>query len=143
MVLIAGSAWRNCHADPARAHPETQPGVASSREESVVKDELIDRLTQGVADRLDRRALAGLAGMGLATLLGLAPAADAKKKKKKKKKKAKPVSPPPADTGCTRSCAGKICGDDGCGGTCGTCGAGSTCNSGQCVANRGFVFVDK
>jgi len=32
-------------------------------------------------------------------------------------------------------CAGKSCGDDGCGGSCGTCGAGSVCSSaGACVA---------
>lgn len=30
------------------------------------------------------------------------------------------------------SCAGKVCGDDGCGGSCGTCGAGQVCSSGQC-----------
>ena len=35
---------------------------------------------------------------------------------------------------CTPSCAGKVCGDDGCGGTCGTCAAGSTCQAGACVA---------
>jgi hypothetical protein len=35
---------------------------------------------------------------------------------------------------CTKSCTGKVCGDDGCGGSCGTCAAGKTCNSsGQCV----------
>jgi len=33
---------------------------------------------------------------------------------------------------CTPSCAGKQCGDDGCGGSCGTCPAGQTCNAGQC-----------
>lgn len=37
--------------------------------------------------------------------------------------------------GCTASCTGKVCGDDGCGGTCGTCGTGTTCDAtGQCVA---------
>jgi hypothetical protein len=45
-------------------------------------------------------ALLGLVGLDLA---------DAKKKKKKKKKKCKPT------------CAGRTCGDDGCGGSCGTC----------------------
>ena len=34
--------------------------------------------------------------------------------------------------GCTPSCAGKVCGDDGCSGSCGTCGSG-TCSNGQCV----------
>jgi hypothetical protein len=37
--------------------------------------------------------------------------------------------------GCTPTCTGKSCGDDGCGGSCGTCPTGETCNtSGQCVA---------
>ncbi len=34
---------------------------------------------------------------------------------------------------CTLSCAGKICGDDGCGGSCGNCGSGQTCSNGQCI----------
>ncbi len=38
------------------------------------------------------------------------------------------ASPPPS-CGCTPSCGGKQCGDDGCGSTCGTCGANSTCNA--------------
>lgn len=40
---------------------------------------------------------------------------------------------PPA-CGCVPNCAGKQCGDDGCGGQCGTCTSPATCNaSGQCV----------
>lgn len=36
---------------------------------------------------------------------------------------------------CTPSCAGKSCGNDGCGGSCGTCNASSYCSAtGQCVA---------
>lgn len=35
--------------------------------------------------------------------------------------------------GCTPSCTGKACGDDGCGGTCGTCGDGQTCTGGACT----------
>jgi hypothetical protein len=31
-------------------------------------------------------------------------------------------------------CAGKMCGDDGCGGSCGDCPAGQMCASGLCVA---------
>ena len=31
------------------------------------------------------------------------------------------------------SCAGKECGNDGCGGSCGTCAAGKTCTDGVCV----------
>ncbi|GEM_PF-1058452 len=35
---------------------------------------------------------------------------------------------------CDPDCAGKECGDDGCGGTCGSCQAGESCDgSGQCV----------
>jgi hypothetical protein len=35
---------------------------------------------------------------------------------------------------CTPNCAGKVCGNDGCGGSCGTCAGGYTCNaSGQCI----------
>jgi hypothetical protein len=39
-------------------------------------------------------------------------------------------------TACTAQCAGKVCGDDGCGGSCGTCldPAKPTCSVGQCVA---------
>ena len=35
---------------------------------------------------------------------------------------------------CTPSCAGRVCGSDGCGGFCGGCGAGTTCRDGACVA---------
>ncbi len=34
---------------------------------------------------------------------------------------------------CEPECAGRQCGDDGCGGTCGTCAAGRVCQNGQCV----------
>jgi hypothetical protein len=34
---------------------------------------------------------------------------------------------------CQPSCAGKVCGDDLCGGTCGTCGAGTVCVDGGCA----------
>ncbi len=40
-----------------------------------------------------------------------------------------PSSQPPPQL-----CAGKQCGEDGCGGSCGTCAAGLTCQSGACVA---------
>jgi hypothetical protein len=33
---------------------------------------------------------------------------------------------------CTPNCAGKTCGDDGCGGSCGTCGTGQSCQTGTC-----------
>jgi hypothetical protein len=41
------------------------------------------------------------------------------------------------DPGCTPQCAGKTCGDDGCGGTCGTCQNGQSCENGSCVGGGG------
>lgn len=39
---------------------------------------------------------------------------------------------------CTPSCAGKVCGDDGCGGSCGTCPNGGVCHkTGQCIGPEG------
>ncbi|MGZ6142459.1 MAG: hypothetical protein ACXWLM_03920, partial [Myxococcales bacterium] len=35
---------------------------------------------------------------------------------------------------CTASCAGKLCGDDGCGGSCGACPSGVACLQGSCQA---------
>jgi hypothetical protein len=35
---------------------------------------------------------------------------------------------------CTSDCAGKECGDDGCGISCGPCALGETCESGSCVS---------
>ncbi len=43
--------------------------------------------------------------------------------------------PPPPPPGCTPSCQGRSCGDDGCGGVCGSCDATSTCTGGSCVPN--------
>jgi len=43
--------------------------------------------------------------------------------------------PQPCQGACTPNCAGKQCGDNGCGGSCGTCTEGAVCNqNGQCVA---------
>ena len=40
---------------------------------------------------------------------------------------------------CTPSCAGKVCGSDGCGGSCGTCPGSLTCDgSGQCGCTAGL-----
>ncbi len=37
---------------------------------------------------------------------------------------------------CVPNCAGKVCGDDGCGGSCGTCAGGQSCDAGgQCVGD--------
>ena len=38
---------------------------------------------------------------------------------------------------CVPSCAGKQCGNDGCGGSCGECGAGLTCKDYVCVESQG------
>jgi len=35
--------------------------------------------------------------------------------------------------GCAPACAGKKCGDDGCGGVCGECADDQTCETGQCI----------
>ena len=37
------------------------------------------------------------------------------------------------DGGCTPSCSGRECGNDGCGGNCGTCSGGETCSDGRCT----------
>ena len=34
---------------------------------------------------------------------------------------------------CTADCAGRECGDDGCGGSCGTCSAALSCDNGNCI----------
>ena len=38
-----------------------------------------------------------------------------------------------AGCSCTAQCAGKQCGDDGCGGSCGNCGGNETCQANACV----------
>ncbi|MBU3926113.1 hypothetical protein KJ763_03025, partial [Patescibacteria group bacterium] len=37
---------------------------------------------------------------------------------------------------CTPNCAGKTCGDDGCGGSCGVCSVGYICQNSACVSNQ-------
>lgn len=39
---------------------------------------------------------------------------------------------------CVPSCAGRACGDDGCGGSCGACAGGATCASGACTGGACF-----
>jgi hypothetical protein len=64
------------------------------------------------------------------SLFGLADV-DAKRKKKRKRKKKK-------SRNCTSNCAGKLCGDDGCGGLCGfACSGGKTCQDGACACPSG------
>ena len=86
-----------------------------------------------------RRALTGLL-FGSLGLLGdwaeETAAKNCKKIKNKQKRKkclAKARTPTPT---CTRSCAGKTCGDDGCGCSCGDCFLGS-CQGGICVCPTG------
>jgi hypothetical protein len=94
--------------------------------------ERFDSLSRTLTDARSRRgALAALLGSPLG-LFGFAETA-AKKKRKKKKKKKSPVR-------CTPQCAGKVCGDDGCGATCGVaCGGGQVCQDGRCVCANGGV----
>jgi hypothetical protein len=72
-----------------------------------------------------RGLLAGLASGLLAIVpIGLSSEdAAARKKRKRKRRKRR----------CIPKCAGKVCGDDGCGGSCGECNDGRTCQSGICV----------
>ena len=44
-------------------------------------------------------------------------------------------------TGCTPSCAGRACGEDGCGGSCGVC-AGGVCTAGQCSVGCDVALCD-
>ena len=47
-------------------------------------------------------------------------------------------------SGCIPDCAGRQCGDDGCGGDCGPCGGGQYCDGGTCVVTTGnTIFVDR
>lgn len=94
-------------------------------------DDLIARL----AAPISRRRGVGLAGaLGLAGL-GAAPGADARKKKHKKRKKPKATTTPPP--GCRASCAGRACGDNGCGGSCGACQGELICRNGTCACPDG------
>jgi hypothetical protein len=99
-------------------------------------DTLTRSLTGGSSRR---RLLAGLTS-GLLALVPLGSGsfdATAKKKGKRKKKKKKK---PPASLAvtCAPTCAGKVCGDDGCGGTCGDpCPTAETCVAGRCVCPAG------
>lgn len=49
-----------------------------------------------------------------------------------------PMDTGPEDAGCTPTCAGLACGDDGCGGSCGSCGAQATCYGGVCIPKVKF-----
>lgn len=43
-------------------------------------------------------------------------------------------APTTADDARTCTCAGRLCGDDGCGGSCGMCAAGASCSAGMCTS---------
>jgi hypothetical protein len=91
-------------------------------------DALLSSLSTSPTRRGIARVLAGLTVTGaLVPWFGVA-GTDAKKKKRKKKKKKKAVTPPP----CIPNCAGKACGDNGCGGSCGDCGTCRQCDNGTC-----------
>jgi hypothetical protein len=106
-----------------------------------VSDYSFDVFIRWAAAATSRRGVAGalaalILGGGWNSVL-LVGNASAKKrgKKKKKRKKDKKTSPPPLQpSGCVGNCAGKACGDDGCGVSCGFCAGGSVCDGGQCVA---------
>ncbi len=103
-----------------------------------------DHLTRHLAaTSTRRRAMTTLAAVGLGLGVGLTGRldGDAKRRKKRCKKLGQPCNPggkrkcckgsclPPLVGGgpstctevCQPDCAGKSCGDDGCGGSCGTC----------------------
>lgn len=109
-----------------------------------------DILTRSLTEPCTRRGLTRLLGGvtfgGPLFLLGLAEAEAKRKHKKRKKRKKKgdgqrgaapdPGITAPPGPSCTPDCAGKTCGDDGCGGSCGAC-TGGTCEAGQCVCPSG------
>jgi hypothetical protein len=84
-----------------------------------------------------RRALTGLLGGTLELFGRWAEEAAAKnlkcKRIKNKKKRKKCLARARAIPTCTRNCAGKVCGDDGCGGSCGSCTPPDTCQNGICA----------
>ncbi|MBM4371053.1 MAG: hypothetical protein FJ098_05330 [Deltaproteobacteria bacterium] len=45
--------------------------------------------------------------------------------------------PAPDPGGCQPDCAGRACGDDGCGASCGVCSGGEVCDLGACVSGEG------
>jgi hypothetical protein len=85
-----------------------------------------------------RRALAALLLGSLGFLGAQAEETAAKncKKIKNKKKRKKCLAKAKMTPSCTRNCAGKSCGDDGCGGSCGDCFRG-TCQGGVCRCPSG------
>ena len=97
-----------------------------------------DSLVRALTDTRSRRdVLRGLLAASLG-LLGWSAAEDATakecKKIKDKKKRKKCLKKAAA---CRPNCAGRVCGDDGCGGTCGTCAhvpCQDVCQGGACLS---------
>lgn len=87
-----------------------------------------DTMSRALANPSRRRALLGfgLAG-GLGSLLERLDAGAKRKKRKKKKNKKR----------CRATCAGKVCGPDGCGGSCGECEGDTVCQDGSCACPDG------
>jgi hypothetical protein len=110
-----------------------------------MSEHIFDALTRNTAAVASRRgyarALTGLALGGLWSRLLRLDDVEAKKGKKRrrrnKRKRNKANSPSSPNPSCTSSCAGKVCGDDGCGGSCGGCGNGELCAQGRCVIGQG------
>jgi hypothetical protein len=108
-----------------------------------------DALIRSLATSASRRGFLVALASGLPALLPLALGGNetdgktrkAKRKHKKSRRKKRmnrpaPAPPPPPVSltpPCTPTCAGKTCGDDGCGGSCGSCGANQACQGGSCV----------
>src|SRR5262245_8173859 len=96
-------------------------------------DNRFDAALRLLATSTGRRA--ALHSLGVATVaaltdLGLGSVLARKKKKRKKKKHQR----------CTPNCAGKLCGDDGCGGVCGVaCSGDRVCQDGACVCASGVA----
>lgn len=55
-----------------------------------------------------------------------------KSKRKRQAKRRRSQRSERSTARCVADCAGKACGNDGCGGSCGTCAGGETCHGGQC-----------
>jgi len=110
-----------------------------------MSEHIFDALTRYVASSASRRGYArALTGLALAGVWSSLPRLDEvkakkgrkrKKKRNKNKKKRTQATTPPLT--CTSSCAGKVCGDDGCDGSCGSCGPTQLCAQGQCVTGQG------
>jgi hypothetical protein len=94
--------------------------------------ERFERVVRALTTSPTRRQTLGVLAAALCGgQLGSAPSASVAKGKKGKGKKRRKKQVPV----CAAQCAGRVCGDDGCGGSCGTCGGGvgAQCCNGVCV----------